>query len=294
MQSPESMGSQVISANVAFYKEIAKKYDQYESCASEEFYQRMLESDLHKMKALLPPGRIRCLDRGGGSGNLTIKMLNRGWIVTVVDVSPDMLEVSRAKVSAAGYTAEFVNDSIEHFLSSSQDTFDVVAFSSVLHHLYSPQDVVKEVAPRIKPGGFFYSNFDPVPPSSRLLASCFYNLDTILANILHDREDFFPGIVRRFRKLTLARHADHERAVASPGDLAEYHARTGLDDRSIAEVLEQHGFLISRQRYPVGRTKLMLGANRKLRALLSFKIMAQRNDAHILHQESLVLKTGNE
>ena len=33
----------------------------------------------------------------------------------------------------------------------------------------------------VQPGGFFYSNFDPVRPSSRFLATCFYNVDTILA-----------------------------------------------------------------------------------------------------------------
>jgi ubiquinone/menaquinone biosynthesis C-methylase UbiE len=277
MQSPEVMSNQVISANVALYKEIARKYDGYESCAREEYYQRMLEADLEKIGQLLPCERVGCLDCGGGSGNLTLKMLKRGWSVTVVDVSPDMLEISRAKVAANGYEAEFVNDSVEHYLSSSRYTFEVVTFSSVLHHLYSPLSVVREAAVKIRPGGFFYSNFDPVPPSSRLVATCFGTLDTVLAKVLYDREDLLPGIKRRLQKLTLKRDAAHGRAVASPGDLAEYHAHNGIEDLAIANILEKQGFQVDCVRYPVGRTKLIRWVNKQLRASHSFRVLAQRN-----------------
>jgi 2-polyprenyl-3-methyl-5-hydroxy-6-metoxy-1,4-benzoquinol methylase len=276
MNGSGGIGDEVISANVAFYKEIASKYDQYESCTKEDFYQRMLEEDLDQMRGQLDAGGVRCLDCGGGSGNLTLKLLRRGWHVTVVDVSPEMLEISKAKIQAYGYEADFVNDSVEHFLSSGLERFDVVTFSSVLHHLYSPQEVVKEVASRIKPGGFFYSNFDPAVPSSRLLATCFFNFDTILAKILLDRGDFLPGIVRRFQKLTNPRDETHGRVVVSAGDLAEYHARKGLDDKSLADTLSKMGFSVSVEQYPVGRTKVALWCNRHLRALRSFKIMARR------------------
>ena len=58
MQNSESIRDQVISANVAFYREIAEKYDHYESCASDESYQRILDADLDKMQASLPGGRV--------------------------------------------------------------------------------------------------------------------------------------------------------------------------------------------------------------------------------------------
>jgi ubiquinone/menaquinone biosynthesis C-methylase UbiE len=268
---------QVISANVEFYKEIAKKYDNYEACASDEYFQHVLELDIDRIETSLTNRDIHCLDCGGGSGNLTLKMLKRGWAVTVVDVSPDMIELSKAKLARHGYEAEFVNDSIEQFLANSDRMFDVITFSSVLHHLYAPLDVVNDIAARVNPGGFFYSNFDPVLPSSRLLTRYFYNIDTILAKLSNDRSDFLPGIGRRLRKLFVARDSGHSRAIVSPGDLAEYHAREGLDDISIANALEQSGFLVERERYPAARTKFMLAMNSYLNAALSFKILAQRN-----------------
>ena len=273
---------QVISANVEFYREMAEKYDRYESCAGNVFFQAMLENDVKQMAGKLGDrfAKIRCLDCGGGTGNLTLKLLSQGWDVTVVDVSREMLEISRAKVTASGHSATFVNDSIENFLKSSGENFEFVSFSSVLHHVYSPAQMVLEVAPRIRPGGIFYSNFDPVVPLSRPLAASFSTVDTVVAKLLYDRMDFLPGLTRRLRKLTLPKNHEYARVVAGPGDLAEFHAHRGLDDCLIANALEENDFQVTRIRYAAGRTKMTRWVNARLQASLTFKIMAQRRDNH--------------
>ena len=276
--SADSLREQVILANREFYKEIARKYDRYESCACDEFFQRGVEADLDVIQKSLDkrPNPVRCLDCGGGTGNLTLKMLRRGWEVTVVDVSPDMLAILQQKVAATGNTAVFINDSVENFLANSSERFDVVSFSSVLHHLFSPIAVVAGAANRISRGGFFYSVFDPVIPSSRFAARLFSTLDTVLAKLFYDRDDFFPGLYRRLRKTGSAHDAAHGRPIVSPGDLAEYHAHKGLDDRLFALTLEREGFSVDIQRYPVGRTSLLRSVNSRVRALLNFRILAQR------------------
>ena len=278
MLSGFSIHHQVISANVAFYKEIASKYDRYESCAVDSFFQASVEEDLTTIDRVFTRrgALIHCLDCGGGTGNLTLKMLRRGWQVTVVDVSADMLEILQRKVHSLGYSANFINEPIESFFARSAETFDLISFSSVLHHLYSPLDTIRTAAQRIAPQGFFYSVFDPIPPSSPLAAGCFTTLDTIMAKVLHDRADFFPGLVRRVRKLAAPRDPTHARAVISPGDLAEYHARQGLNDQAIEDALLLAGFTVDRRRYPVGRTAPMRFANRHLRLILNFKILAAR------------------
>jgi len=68
----------------------------------------------------------------------------------------------------------------------------------------------------------------------------------------------------------------------SAGDLAEYHARTGLDDRSLGDALRGLGFSVSVEHYPVGRTKLALWCNRQLHALRRFKIVARRESVPVL------------
>ena len=278
VSSLDAAGDQVIRANKEFYKQIARKYDDYEACTSDAFFQRWIEDDLKIIESKLPKrgGAVRCLDCGGGTGNVALKMLRRGWRVTVVDVSADMLAILERKVRSAGASATFLNESVESFFSRSHETFDLISFSSVLHHLYSPLNVVKIAAQRISPRGFFYSVFDPVPASSRLAAGCFLSLDTFLAKLLHDRADLFPGLARRMRKLMAPRDTAHDRPVISPGDLAEYHARQGVDDVAIENALIHAGFQVDRRRYPVGRTAFVRHLNRHLQLILNFKILAQR------------------
>src|SRR2546423_7885757 len=87
--APESVREQVILANKEFYRQIASKYDHYEYCASDVFFQRVIEQDLEAISKKLDQRHepIHCLDCGGGTGNLTLKMLRRGLQVTGVDGS---------------------------------------------------------------------------------------------------------------------------------------------------------------------------------------------------------------
>ena len=280
--SAEAVRNEVILANQEFYKLIVQKYDEYEACVSEAIFQRWIEDDLNIVERKLPKrgGAVQCLDCGGGTGNVTLKMLRRGWRVTVVDVSAHMLAILERKVCSARASATFLNESVESFFSRSHETFDLISFSSVLHHLYSPLSAVKSAAERISPQGFFYSVFDPAPPSSHFAASCLLSLDTFLAKLLHDRGDVFPGVARRMRKLIAPRDTAHDRAVVSAGDLAEYHALEGIDDTAIESLLIQAGFQVDRQRYAVGRTAFMRQLNRYLQLILNFKILAQRASEH--------------
>src|SRR5690242_3843648 len=92
----------VVRANVDFYKQMAPIYDRYETCVSDPLRQEMLESDLRRISLSLSTSsqRVSCLDCGGGTGNLALKMAARGWDVTVVDVSESMLAILRAKAES--------------------------------------------------------------------------------------------------------------------------------------------------------------------------------------------------
>src|SRR5260370_41715850 len=93
-------GARVIAANMNFYRQMAGKYDSYESYLFDPVLQQSLEDDLDKSGSYFvslgrPPS---CLECGGGTGNLTLKMCARGWKVTVVDVSKEMLDLLKEKV----------------------------------------------------------------------------------------------------------------------------------------------------------------------------------------------------
>src|SRR2546423_1607789 len=118
-------------------------------------------------------------------------------------------------------------------IEATHEDSDLVASSSVLHHLYSYASVVERSLKRLAPGGVFYSSYDPLAPKNPFFAHLFDSFDTTLAKPLYDPADILPGIGRRFRKLFSRGDPEFRRAIVSAGDLAEFHARTGMDDQQI-------------------------------------------------------------
>jgi len=270
----------IINANREFHRQIAHKYDRYESCAADSRIQDSLERDLDKISVCLNQlDRVpRCLDCGGGTGNLTLKMCARGWSVTVVDISDEMLDLLRKKARAMGHSPVLVSSSIEEFLEAARDKYDLVSFSSVLHHLFSYASVVERAASRVRSGGFFYSNYDPVVPLRPRLTRAFDSLDIAFAKLVLDSRDVLPGIGRRIRKLFTPADPFLHRTVVTAGDIAEYHAKTGLDDRELLRILQRNRFtVIEHMRYAAGRTPAIRFFNRRLRLLENFKIIARRS-----------------
>lgn len=276
--------AKVIEANVTFYLGMAEKYDTYETYLFDPALQQSLEDDLDKIASHLALlGRSpSCLECGGGTGNLTLKMCRRGWAVTVVDVSRKMLGLLEQKAQAQGYSPTLIHSPIEEYLETAGEPYDLVAFSSVLHHLYSYELVVERAVRHLRPGAVFYSNYDPLAPKSPLIARLFESFDTAIAKVLFDTPDVLPGIRRRLRKLFSRKDSDFDRAVASAGDLAEFHAKTGVDDSKILGLLQANQFrLIEHRRFATGRTNFARFLNERLRLLESFKIIARRSSQEV-------------
>lgn len=272
--------AKVIEANVDFYRHLAHKYDRSEGFLFDPLLERSLEGDLDKVNSYFARlGRVpRCLECGGGTGRLTMKMCARGWKVTVVDVSQEMLASLKGKALAMGFLPTLVLASIEQFLATANKTYDLVAFNAALHHLYSYTSIVQRAAFILRPGGVFYSNDDPVIPRRPFCARVFESLDIVIAKIMFDRADVFPGICRRIRKVLAPEDATFGRAVVSSGDIAEFHARTGVDDRQILRILQANGFsIVEYQRFAFGRTNFTRLLNAQLRLLENFKIIARRS-----------------
>jgi len=279
-QDPSAAETRVIEANVAFYLQIAEKYDSYETYLFDPDLQQTLEDDLDMIGSHFSSlGRTpSCLECGGGTGNLTLKMCARGWAVTVVDVSEKMLGLLQEKACAQGHSPNLIQGPIERFLEKATEPYDLVAFSSVLHHLYSYLSIVERASKQLSLGGIFYSNYDPLAPKSPFWAGAFDALDTTIAKVLFDPADVLPGIRRRLRKFFSGSDPEFGRAVASAGDVAEFHVRTGVDDMQIQRVLETNGFsIVKHQRFATGRTAVTRFLNDRLRLLESFKIIARRN-----------------
>ncbi len=91
------------------------------------------------------------LEIGCGSGAFTEKFAETGAKITAVDISPDLLILSRQRRLPQNQVL-FVESSVEDL--DIHDQFDSVIGSSILHHLILSKSLPK-IFSLLKPGGYF-------------------------------------------------------------------------------------------------------------------------------------------
>jgi SAM-dependent methyltransferase len=99
----------------------------------------------------LGPG-MNVLELGCGTGYFTRELARSGADIVAIDVSPELLEIAKAKCSASNVRYEIQN---AYALSYRDDVFDSVVGSSVLHHL-EIEEALREIYRMLKPSGTIY------------------------------------------------------------------------------------------------------------------------------------------
>jgi demethylmenaquinone methyltransferase / 2-methoxy-6-polyprenyl-1,4-benzoquinol methylase len=98
----------------------------------------------------LPPGAAQVLDVATGTGLVADELLRRGFRVTGLDQSPEMLAQARRRLDGR---AELVEGSAEA-LPFSTASFDHVTFTYLLRYVDDPGATLAELARVVRPGGF--------------------------------------------------------------------------------------------------------------------------------------------
>ena len=184
------------------------------------------------------------LDACGGSGNVSELLVGMGVTPVLVDVSPEMIGLWRAKAARLGLEPETAEAEIVDFLRDDPRTWDVVVFSSALHHLENYQEAVDAAAGRLNAGGVLVTIFDPplAGPGDRTIR----RLDWVLFQALHEPRDFADTVRARLR-----RSSEGGPAI---GRLAERYALEGVDDLELRRLLEERGLdIVVHERMPEAR-----------------------------------------
>jgi SAM-dependent methyltransferase len=104
------------------------------------------------MTRLLPDPPARVADLGCGTGTLSILLAKRGYPVTAVDVSPNMLAAAREKARAAGVVVDFqLGDAAQPELARRR--FGVVLSRHVIWALPDPGAAFERWVQLLEPGG---------------------------------------------------------------------------------------------------------------------------------------------
>lgn len=111
-------------------------------------YDRLLAMDLKGKRALVP---------GCGFGEDAIRLARLGAEVEAFDISPDVAEIARRRCAEFGYEGVQFGVMPSEALSYPDDSFDLVLFIDILHHVDIPA-TMQEIVRVLKPGGRVVGN----------------------------------------------------------------------------------------------------------------------------------------
>ena len=115
------------------------------------------------LDAHLPPPPATILDCGGGPGRYAITLAQRGYDVTLFDLSPELLAMAQEKAAEADVTLSGFEQGTATDLSRFADgQFDAVLMMGPLYHLLDEADrqqALAEAARVVRPGGPIFAAF---------------------------------------------------------------------------------------------------------------------------------------
>jgi ubiquinone/menaquinone biosynthesis C-methylase UbiE len=159
------LADKIRSANLEVHRREAAIYDAVHPELFGSFEQHRINRDVDLVLSRLPAERPpHVLDIGCGTGNLTLKFLKRGCRVKAVDLSSEMIQRLESKLDPSERArVELLVGDAEQTVADDQTlgSWDVIAFSSVLHHLPDYRRVLLLAWRQLRPGGLLYVCHEP-------------------------------------------------------------------------------------------------------------------------------------
>jgi 2-polyprenyl-3-methyl-5-hydroxy-6-metoxy-1,4-benzoquinol methylase len=282
--TPSKSYSNIAEANRRFYLQTAALYDATETCITSSLHQAALDTDLDRVLKLSGklPATIRALDACGGSGNISIKLLLRGIHPILADISPELIDIFLKKCERYAFKPETSCKEIGAFLAEESRHFDLIIFSSALHHLEDIKQVLTLAFERLAPGGVLFTVFDPtsrrqLSPLTRIVQ----RIEYYLFKICQQSSDIPKAFGRRLRRMLAGVSSSNKGDIAlnssTVGMLAEYHVEQGIDDLDLVSYLRHVGFeLVQHDRYVDTRSAWTGRVIRWLGDATSFKLTMRK------------------
>ncbi len=229
------------------------------------FYQTRLRSKAldEFSKMALPGGNL--LDLGCGTGYLTLPLLERGFQMTAVDLSPAMIEALAARLPKDKLTdCRLRVEEAGDFLRREEALYDGATLSALLHHLYDYEEVIEAICARLKPGAPLLIYFEPLKDAGHSPAA--HKLHRALAAL----DETVYRLEMRWRGIPLL---DEEYVWA------DYQRRFGgIDFNRLETILKKSGMEILRVEKFCARRYGWASwiANRILKTPNTFSLLARR------------------
>jgi ubiquinone/menaquinone biosynthesis C-methylase UbiE len=225
------------------------------------FEQREIQRDLASLRKKVNGNEA--IDIGCGMGNITLKLLSLGFKVTALDISTTMIkEVKRALPVEMAANLDIIETDIDTFLSKPAGKYNLVAMSSVLHHLPDYLESLEKIIGCIVVDGILYITHEP-------LRDVLTKKDPLPRKLLW-QIDHLCYLVKKWGKNDAVKGVDWR--------LSDYHLYKGLDHDRIRGILKAKGFKVFFEKYS---STMRLGISNWidtniLRTASQFKIIAEK------------------
>jgi 2-polyprenyl-3-methyl-5-hydroxy-6-metoxy-1,4-benzoquinol methylase/glycosyltransferase involved in cell wall biosynthesis len=208
-----------------FYN-LANKPAKYQSEGMDEDMHRHFCDFANMAVTLAVPAGARILDVGCGSGWLSEYFARLGYNVKGIDISPDLIEMSRERVARVPYgvdhetplRCEFQIHDIE--LEPLKEKFDVIICYDSLHHFEDERAVITHLAAMLDMGGLLFILEGQKPPDDSTTA------------------DELRGVMKEFGTLESPFSVDYLRALLTQNGFSvvgDYVSVNGLFEREMLE-----------------------------------------------------------
>lgn len=246
---------EILTANIEKYdkEDIVKFYEDFEEPKYSYIeYTVIFQAVLEFLRSRINRP-LRAVDMCGGAGKaaFTLKSCDPGCEVTLVDLADKMLDIARRRSEKENVSCRIVLKDAFTFLGDEAEEFDLIVFSSALHHFKDPIALLEAAAQRLSPQGMIISIADP---NTIIKSARFRFLQFMAAGSQHQK-----AAVKKSFNSFLGRGG--QTTAAADFDLAEYQTYTGIDDIKLKHDLKRAGLAaLLHMRYPAGEpfiTKIM-------------------------------------
>ena len=239
----------ILKANIAKYDndEIIKYYTEK---ADPKFtyieYQVIFKAVMEALAKKL--GRsVKAVDICGGSGKASfiMKQCDPFSEVSLVDLSDKMLAVARDKMKQEGVEdIRLIKTDAFSFLESTQQQFDLIVFSSAIHHFKDPIKLLAAAAEKLSPQGCIVTIAEP----TTIIKSTRFKIVTFIFG----HKEYKQDVVKSWIRYILTR-GESWPAKDEFADIAEYQTYKGIDDLEMSSRLSSLGLSpLIHLRYPSG------------------------------------------
>ena len=260
----EDLAKKIRNENIKVHSKEAAVYDTIHSEIFNKYEQKRVIKDIEFITEHISLKDPSVLDVGCGTGNLSLKLLKYNFSVTGVDISKEMLNILRSKTRSKSLA--LIESDVDSFISKCKEKYDIIIFSSVLHHLPDYLKTIKNATNLLKENGIIYITHEPKRQiDQKSFTSLFWKVFTIFDSLL------FYTIILRLKGVKIP-HIDYT--------WSDYHSKQGIDLKEIINYLKDNNFqILQYEGYNARKFAILSIVDNKFnRSKCLFKLIAKRTN----------------